>query len=91
MESRAVRIGAIIHMDQPAEFEIRDGIACCTITSGGETIEYRSTIKTAQIGAAAWAIAYARHMACEAGRIIPFVRRKPRADPGDGPRPDPAH
>lgn len=81
MASRAVPKGAIIHMDAPAEFEIRDGIACCTITSGGETIEYRSTIKIAQIGAAGWAIAYAKYVAGEAGRIIPFTRKKPKADP----------
>lgn len=79
MVSNALDEQGLYWLDVPVEFEIGDdGIAKCTIRSGGLTFELRSTIHTAQAGAGSWALAYARHLARAAGQIIRFPGAKGR-------------
>ena len=67
---------AIYWLEEPAEFEIIDGVACCTIRSGGVIFKFRSKVTTAQSGANSWACAFAAHLTRQVASVIQFPRKR---------------
>lgn len=68
---------AIYWLDEPAEFYIKDGIGCCTVKSGGLTIELRSTTTTMLSGMGNASRAYVESLANRAvAKVLPFRQRE---------------
>lgn len=65
---------AIYWVDEPAVFEIRDGIGRCTVRSGGHTFEFRGTVNTVLHTMASASQAYAGHVGKSAADVVLFRR-----------------
>jgi hypothetical protein len=67
----------IIFVDHPADIEIRDGIACCSIRSGEFVIEVRCTKHTLRASVDHANEAFAEEDARQSAQIVKLSERGP--------------